>query len=308
MYGVFDDGALLAAFPTSIAPPSPGSVLTDTINLWRFDHGSDERRLITRLPGPIWMWTGRYQLPVPLTMNPLRAVNGQRLVTASGAFPEIQIHESTGGLVERYRLPHEPVAMARDEVRTMVDDWIDRGIYMGPATVWDEWFDRMPVPQQRPAFDRLLLDDAGNIWVRRFDTALDSTVSPSWDVVAPDGRYRGVTMTPRGLEVMAVRASSMSGPGRGVNGSSILAGVSRDSLDVEYVSVHRIGTRAPIRTSAEHASAAVRLPDSAGIAAPRDAASPARTRTQGEAGRAHSRRGRRGKPRSADPAPCPPAQ
>lgn len=226
-YGIFADGALLVTVPHSIAPPAPGSVFADTVGLWRFDPATEERRLLTRLPGPLWLWTGRYQLPVPFTANPLRVVDRSRLLTAAGVVPEIRVYPSDGGPAARYILPRQPVAVTHGEVRRMVDDWIEHKYYGAPAAVWNEWLDRMPVPDRQPAFDRLLVDRARNLWARRFLALPDSTTAPVWDVLQPDGTYLGAVATPLGLEVMAI-------------GTDTLAGVQRDSLDVEHVLVYRI--------------------------------------------------------------------
>jgi hypothetical protein len=227
VHAVFGDGALLTTFPTMIATPVPGTLLVDTIRLWRVDPVSYDRQLLVELPGPVWMWTGRFQLPVPLTANPLRAVSGTQLVVASGSGPEVRVLEPGGAVMARYILPDEPVVVTVPEVREMAHGWAARGMYGAPAGVWDEWLERMPVPADPPAFDRLLLDGDGGIWLRRFRSDDDSSVAPVWDVLGAGGRYLGALTTPPGLEVFSIAGDR-------------LAGVSRDSLDVEHVDVHRI--------------------------------------------------------------------
>jgi len=50
---------------------------------------------------------------------------------------------------------------------------------------------------------------------------------PVWDVLGADGAWLGSLETPPGLEVFSIAGD-------------LLAGVTRDSLDVEHVDIHRI--------------------------------------------------------------------
>jgi hypothetical protein len=227
VYDVFSDGTLLATFPHSITPPGAGAVLTDTIDLWRYDPVTERRSVLTRLPGPTWIWTGRYQLPVPFTANPLRALDGARLVTASGAAPEVLVHDSSGTALARYVLPPGTLAVSDADVRTMIEYWTRHGFYGAPPAAWEEWIDRMPVPEHRPAFDRLLIGANGDIWLRRFVIDADADSTPAWDVLRSDGVYLGALATPPRLEITSI-------------GDDRLAGVFRDDRDVEFVHVHRI--------------------------------------------------------------------
>ena len=87
--------------------------------------------------------------------------------------------------------------------------------------------DRMDIPRYQPAFDQLLTEPDGAIWARRFRSDPLSHVPTTWDVFDRTGVYLGPVSTPGGLTVLAVR-------------DGLLAGVYRDELGVEYVSVHRV--------------------------------------------------------------------
>jgi hypothetical protein len=223
----FADGALLTTIPTTIRPPEPGTLLADSIQMWRFDPDTRNRLLLARLPSTVWLWTGQYQLPVPFTPNALRATAGTRLITASTVIPEIRVYASSGDLEARFVLTRAPVSVSPTDLDRTLGDWGRRRLYGAPSEVWAEWRDRLPVPELRPAFDRLFADAQGNIWARRFRIDADSSVVPSWDVLDSTGRYLGEVTTPRDLEIM-------------VFGDRRLAGVARDSLDVEHVHVYRI--------------------------------------------------------------------
>lgn len=83
----------------------------------------------------------------------------------------------------------------------------------------ETWLSLSPRPETRPAFDRLRLDDGGNLWVREW-----SAPDPSarWWVLAEGGDLLGAVEIPPGLEVMAIDCRSVWG-------------VELDEFDVSYV-------------------------------------------------------------------------
>jgi hypothetical protein len=117
-YAIFSDGALLATYPDPIPPPPPGTVLADTADLWRIPDAGGEPVLLSRVAGPRWFWTGQFMLPVPFTTAALHASAGERLVTAAGDVPEVQVHGPDGRLMARYRV-------ARGRIYGVVKDSLD---------------------------------------------------------------------------------------------------------------------------------------------------------------------------------------
>lgn len=225
-YGIFGGGALLTVFPSSISPPTAGTVFADTIDMWWYDRSTQERRLLATAPGPTWIWTGRLQLPVPFTANPLRAPVGNHLVVAHGSQPEVVVHDSTGAITGRYLLPHPLQAVNESDVQDMLDFWIANGYHN--EAVWTEWLEHMPVPDEKPAFDRLIVSRNGEIWVRRF--VIDpGDGAATWDVLDRDGSWLGSIAIPAGLDISAIRDDR-------------LAGIFRDEEGVEYVHVYALRT------------------------------------------------------------------
>jgi hypothetical protein len=87
----------------------------------------------------------------------------------------------------------------------------------------------MPADHPQPAFDRLLVDAAGPIWLRAFTPTWKADEAQHWTVFDADGRAIARATTPAGVEVMHVRDGHITG-------------LVRDSLDVQYVVVHVIRT------------------------------------------------------------------
>ncbi len=227
-YGVFPDSSLMAVFPTSISPPAPGTLFTDTIGFWRVTDTDVEPVLLARHPGPVALWTGRYQLNTPFTSNPLRALRGSQLIVSSGRRPSVFVYDTTGQLVERYDVQRVPVTVNADDIDRTIDFTIEQKWYGDVSRqVWNEWLPRMPVPEQQPAYDQLVVASDGALWLRHYVPLHVRDAAFEWDVFAADGVWQGIVRTPPGLLVTSVR------DGR-------LAGIARDSLDVPSVRVHAI--------------------------------------------------------------------
>lgn len=228
-FGLFDDGYWLVALPVVIQPSEPGTTWTDTVELSRYDPARDGLVRLTAVPGQRWLWTGQSMLPVPFSPRSLRAIVGNRVAVANGSVPEVSVHDPDGALVARYRIAREREPVTESDVTHVIESLVELG--QGSAAVWRQWRDAMEVPSHEPAFDRLLADGDGNLWARRFTADLLSREPPSWDVFDPAGAWLGVVATPGGMTVTAIR-------------DGLVAGVYRDELGIEYVSVHRLATDA----------------------------------------------------------------
>lgn len=83
----------------------------------------------------------------------------------------------------------------------------------------------VPARPTVPAFDQLLVDAEGNLWVR--DYQVDAAQPARWQVFAPDGRWLGGVDVPPGLTVYQI-------------GREWMLARARDELDVEYVRLYRL--------------------------------------------------------------------
>lgn len=86
----------------------------------------------------------------------------------------------------------------------------------------------VPARETIPAFDRLIVDVAGNLWVRDYLVAPDDV--SRWSVFDPEGRWLGMVETPAGLDVHQI-------------GSDWILGTVKDELDVEYVRLYPLVKR-----------------------------------------------------------------
>lgn len=87
----------------------------------------------------------------------------------------------------------------------------------------------MPIPETLPAFNEMLVDAEGSLWISDFRAPSD-TAGTMWRVYDPDGRQIGTASTPARFQVTDI-------------GADRIIGIARDEAEVERVRVHRF-TRA----------------------------------------------------------------
>lgn len=174
--------------------------------------------------------------------EPSNAVDSRgRIYVSNGADYEIRVFAPSGNLEKIIRRRHTPVpvtdALRRryfDEAGTFFDTVATGRHGSGEDDIArDATLGRESLPQVNaiPALGRLLVSNAGDLWVERPDL-VDDPLKLEWDRAGVQDSFWDVFRSPGEL-VGTVRLSSRFTP-RAVTGPAVL-GVLRDSLDVEYV-------------------------------------------------------------------------
>jgi hypothetical protein len=98
-----------------------------------------------------------------------------------------------------------------------------------PATALREGYlrliDQSPTPDSLPAYDRMLIDRDGALWLREYRAPPDVRVA--WNVFDRSGRWLTRVDLPAQLDVRDI-------------GADYLIAITRDSLDVELVRLYRL--------------------------------------------------------------------
>lgn len=168
-------------------------------------------------------------IQVPFSAAPVAAASptGRVAVTTGRSF-EFSLHGPGGTLERIVRLAEEP------PVRTdaHVEAWVRGGSALGreppdetqvEATI--RRYEEMAMPERLPAWNSLVIADAGEIWARRFAIRGGETVPR--DVFGADGNYLGQVEVPANLRIQHIAE------GR-------LTVVSTDDLGVERVEVYEL--------------------------------------------------------------------
>jgi len=126
----------------------------------------------------------------------------------------------------------DPVPVTRDVIEAFEAQFVDQMMHGSGETVPEsalrrlrQRLDEAVYPEYVPACDWLLVDPQGNVWAHHYRFRYDA--DQTWTVFDAEGRWLGPVEMPPGLQV------SRFGP-------DWVLGVTRDSLDVEHVRVHRI--------------------------------------------------------------------
>ena len=132
---------------------------------------------------------------------------------------EIKVFATDGTLVRIVRRDSAP----REAKQTELDEYFARQVAGRPAEVQTRMLNMvkdMPLVESHPAFEEIVGDRAGYLWVREY--RMFGEGDEVWTVFDPEGRIEGLVETPVGLEVFEI-------------GEDYVLGLVEDELEVEYV-------------------------------------------------------------------------
>lgn len=222
---MFEDGSFLARARTILQSSqlAPGQTFTDTAQFIRLHPDTGARQPLATAPGISWIWTGRFQVPVPFTINPGFDIEGASLYVVGG--PDFRVRVFRDGLLaESFGIDRAARAVTGNDASAyralfgeMQQDNAQRRAYLDALGHPD-------TPELLPAYYQIVVADDGTSWAQIYQP--DLLASAVWDVFAPDRRWLGQVATPAGFMVQAISEDT-------------LLGVWRDELGVEHVRVYR---------------------------------------------------------------------
>jgi hypothetical protein len=162
---------------------------------------------------------------VPFDVAPSVVTGEDRIYATSGRHAEVHVYDLNGNREASWRVlrPAEPVS--REEFDGAVERVITELRDRSAAPEMRRRYSRMSIPAVRPAFVRLLIDEATRIWAEDFRADLASP--RPWTVFDAQGRAIGRISTPAALTIEQI-------------GRDFVLGWLRDELDVEHVQLYRL--------------------------------------------------------------------
>jgi len=222
-FDVFADRSILGQLPRVLASVEDGQIIRDTVRLVRIDleRGTHHPQAVAL--GPLWLWRGRRQIPVPFAVNaPFGVRNGSVHVSDGPAF-RVRVFKD-GRLTEVF-------GVARGERRvTDADEDAYRGSiaeYVSETAMVDN-LAALAHPQRPtvlPGYSSLLESDDGETWAQIYDP--DSFAPAQWDVFDVDRRWLGQVETPARFFPLHIARTA-------------LVGLWLDDFGVEYVRAYNL--------------------------------------------------------------------
>jgi len=148
---------------------------------------------------------------------------GEGFCYAFGPEAQVECYSRTGQLRQVARFSTERRRVEQGDIAWL---WEDQQQNANPA-YWEALACLRPsltFPEFFPAISQLLLDDRGNVWVRRYGLPREESLSEEWWILQGGGLI-GRLRTPRGFTIMDVEGDRV-------------AGVRTDELGVEHVRVY----------------------------------------------------------------------
>jgi hypothetical protein len=224
-FRVFHDGSVLGQLPRVLAAQSlePGQILRDSVELVRVRLDLQEFEPYGSGPGPLWLWTGRNQVPVPFTTNVGFDVVGNEVHRVAGPEFRVEVHNGEGlqAIYGMERKPRAVTASDLDSYRRFVQEYLPESAqaeYLEPL-------DHAERPSRLPAYDRVIASSDGYVWAQVYES--DLAAPHDWDVFDREGLFCGRVRILGGFYPFVV------------NGD-VMAGVWRDSMGVEFVRLYRL--------------------------------------------------------------------
>ena len=152
---------------------------------------------------------------------------GDLFVVAPNDTYEIRAYEPAGTLSRIVRRDHALIAPTPAHVGAE----LERRVALRPPEQQAdrrrelrETFEEVPIAETFPAFDQIVADALGHLWVEEYDLPGEQRPNPLWTVFDPEGGVLGFVETPAGLNIFEI-------------GADYILGRATDDLGVEYVQV-----------------------------------------------------------------------
>lgn len=229
--GRFDDGTLLVASGGAVFPfaGNQWEARRDSALLLRFGADGVVRDTVARIA---WGETfgvaiGRADnrflapMPRPFGMRTSAVLAGEEIIVGEASGYELKVLDASGRIVRRIRRAHTPVPVTPEAIvaykRTVQRPAGSQGLQARIDSALVSALDSAPFPATMPAYERVLADDDGTIWVLEYSVRLDQP--GRWNVFSREGEWLGNVLTPRGLRVEAIGRDWILGTWRDPEGA-----------------------------------------------------------------------------------------
>jgi hypothetical protein len=229
----FTDGSLLISARTMFfSPQTEGGLRRDSVLYLRCDPAGALIDSVGWFPGPEWYVKSDEGIMAASSRafgrSPVAATFADAFYFGNSDTYEIARYDGNGELQRLIRRTHESLGVTPDDIERWIEERLDDAEDENQRIFWEKLYGDMPFPETMPAYQRLVVDDEGSLWVEEYRRPGDD--QPRWTVFDPEGVMLGVVETPPNLEVYQI-------------GSDFVLGRWTDELDVEHVQLYKLKGR-----------------------------------------------------------------
>ena len=219
----FRDGSYLATRAGPLEYYQPETTVLDSSSLFLIDPFGRLSADIGRAPNHSFYFMRRPSGGIGRTGFPLLpqgfvAVGDQEFYVGLSSSWQIVKHAQDGAVLDTIRLSRARQPFTGVERQEWIDTLLARATSTRPMS--RGFLEGLPYPDSVPAFDSMLVDDLGYLWVREFH--LDGHPAPEWIVFDSSGNVAATLTLPARLRPTHI-------------GGDFVVGVQTDSLDTETV-------------------------------------------------------------------------
>jgi hypothetical protein len=214
--------------------PAPGEVRRDPIEVRIAAPGDSVALPLGEFPG-----TERVIMRQSETASGARVISGSppfARVTATAAdpagvwvgdsdLPQVLRYDMNGKLVAVVQLPFEPVPVTPDLVARALAEQLDEADDQEERDLARQRWEELPLPEFLPWFEDLVVDRAGNLWVRAYQAP--GVEIRTWHVFTTDGEWLGAVEFPDRFSPLEI-------------GDEFVLARFGDELDVEHVQIREL--------------------------------------------------------------------
>lgn len=164
-------------------------------------------------------------MPLPFGRSTHTAPWRDGFFFGTGASYEVAYYSLSGNLLRSVRKTHTATQVTPAHIRSYVEAQLEEIDDQEERRFIESVFAEMPFPETMPAYQDVLVDADGNLWVQEYRKPGASR--PSWTVFDSDGVMLGVVETPTRFTVYQI-------------GNDFVLGRWTDELDIEHVQLYEL--------------------------------------------------------------------
>lgn len=229
----FADGSLLVSARTMFfSPQTEGGLRRDSVLYLRCDPAGELLDSAGWFPGPEWYVKSDEGIMAASSRafgrSPVATAFADAFYFGSSDSYEIARYDGNGLLQRLIRRTHRSLDVTPEDIESWIEERLADADDENQRNFWQKLYANMPFPETMPAYERLIVDDEGSLWVEEYRRPTDE--QPRWTVFDGEGVMLGEVTTPPEFRVFQI-------------GSDFVLGRWTDELDIEHVQLYKLKGR-----------------------------------------------------------------